>query len=255
MKLKIAHLYPKLLNLYGDRGNIIALCKRLEWRGVEYELAEFNLNEQEKQLGDYHLLFIGGGQDSQQDLVAKDFICKKAELQDLTERGICILAICGGYQLLGHSYQTSDGKEIPGLGIIDIRTQAKARKLNQQERLIGNVSAELLIDGIHPQTIVGFENHSGKTYIDPNSKETKPLARIITGFGNNGEDGYEGALHKNIFGTYLHGSLLPKNPHLSDELILRSMKYAKHPYLNENKILTKLDDSIEYSAHTTALKL
>lgn len=254
--LKIAHLYPKLLNLYGDKGNILTLCQRLSWRGISFEVNEIDIKEHDKKLSDYHLFFIGGGQDSQQELVALDLLTRENELAYVLNSGAVMLAICGGYQLLGHSYETSDGCAIAGLGIIDVTTQAKAREKNtKQDRLIGNVTAELLVENLQGKTLVGFENHAGRTYIKSGSKLTKPLAKIISGFGNNGEDGYEGAIHNNIFGTYLHGSLLPKNPHLADELILRALQYSKHEYLQSHHSLEGLDDSLENLAHNYALKL
>jgi lipid II isoglutaminyl synthase (glutamine-hydrolysing) len=245
-------LYPQLLNLYGDRGNLLALTKRLVWRGIDFEISEIGLGDNDIKFSDHDLFFIGGGQDSQQDLVAKDLKLRKKELVDILETGAVMLAICGGYQLLGHSYQTSDGNDIEGLGIMDIVSQAKPREHSKQERLIGNVVAELLLEGLQSKTLVGFENHSGRTYINARSQETKALARIVKGFGNNGEDAFEGAIYKNIFGTYLHGSLLPKNPHFADELILRALKYS---HQMDSETLVLLDDKLEYLAHQAALQL
>ncbi len=260
--LKIAHLYPDLLNLYGDRGNILTLSKRLEWRGIDYVVDDISVNEQHKRFADYHLFFIGGGQDSGQTIVAKDLLARKQELADLVAAGATILAICGGYQLLGKTYETSEAEIIEGLGIIDVVTKApRIIQGKAQDRLIGNVTAELLID-LKPNTIVGFENHSGRSYIlssviarneatkQSNLDSTKPLARIIHGFGNNGEDGYEGAVYKNLFGTYLHGSLLPKNPHFADELLKRALAYN-----GSHLELKALDDKLELQAHKAAIGL
>jgi hypothetical protein len=255
--VKIAHLYADLLNLYGDRGNILTLRSRLEWRSIPCEVEEITIGEHNKRLQDYDLFFIGGGQDEQQKPVAQDLLLRSNELRDVVEAGKPVLAVCGGYQLLGKSYQTSSAFDIPGLGILDIETRARAQKEGQkQDRLVGNVCAELLIDlkiNSALKTLVGFENHSGRTYIM--STATKPLSKLIRGFGNNAEDGFEGAVYKNVFGTYLHGSLLPKNPHLADEIIYRSLETAKHPYLSQNTTLLPLNDKLEISAHDFATKL
>jgi len=255
--LKIAHLYADLLNLYGDRGNVLTLVKRLEWRLIPVIVEEIGLGEFQKKFFDYDLFFIGGGQDQQQQDVAEDLLKRANELDDCVSAGKPVLAVCGGYQLLGKSYQTSEGLDIPGLGILDIITRAKPQEQGKkQDRLIGNVCADLLIElNVKSvlNTVVGFENHSGRTYII--SDRTSPLASVRTGFGNNGEDGFEGAVYKNIFGTYLHGSLLPKNPHLADELLFRALKTSKHPYLEEHGTLLDLNDKLEIKAHQQASKL
>jgi len=257
-KLKIAHLYPDYLNLYGDQGNILSFTRRLEWRGIDYEVQNISIGDHDKKYTDYHFFFIGGGQDSQQEQVAKDFLLRINEFKHIVENNVPVLAVCGGYQLLGKSYQTSDGFEIPGLGILDIYTKAKATKKGcSQDRLIGNVSAKLVTDFAtkpQTQTLVGFENHSGRTYISKDSP-TKPLAKVIRGFGNNGEDDFEGAAYKRLIGTYLHGSLLPKNPHLTDELIFHALKAAKHPYLEKHPQLSTINDELELEAHEFALSL
>lgn len=252
--IRIAHLYPEQLNLYGDRGNIIVLSKRLEWRGIPFAIEAIRIGEHNKKLSDFDLFFIGGGQDRQQFTVAKDLLIRKNEIKDLVESNSPLLAVCGGYQLLGQSYQTSEGDEIEGLGILAIKTKAKPQEKNKrQDRLIGNVYAELLIDlniNYPFKTLVGFENHSGRTFITDSL--TKPLAKIIKGFGNNAEDHYEGAVYKNIFGTYIHGSLLPKNPHLADEIIWRTLKNKNSDCLKEFSYLEKLNDELEIAAHNFA---
>lgn len=265
MNLKLAYLYPKLLNIYGDRGNILALQQRCLWRGIGLEIIDIDPSDQSHSFADFDLFFIGGGQDSQQEIVAKDLESRKREFLDLVEDNAVILAICGGYQMLGNYYQAF-GSDIPGLGILDLHT--KAPKIEKgvhernnastiQERLIGNVVAEIQFEqelpsssGLELNTLVGFENHSGRTYLDSGTK-TKPSARIIRGHGNNGEDSTEGANYKNVFGTYLHGSLLPKNPHFTDELIFRALKRK----YSEPETLTKLDDNLESAAHDFALNL
>lgn len=230
---------------------------RLEWRSIPCIVEEITIGEHNKKFQDYDLFFIGGGQDEQQKPVAQDLILRSNELKDAVEAGKPVLAVCGGYQLLGTSYQTSTAVDIAGLGILDIETRAKPQKEGQkQDRLIGNVCADLLIDfktDSKLKTLVGFENHSGRTYIT--STKTKPLAKIIRGFGNNAEDGFEGAVYKNVFATYLHGSLLPKNPHLADEIIYRSLEASRHPYLEQNRDLSLLNDKLEITAHNFATKL
>lgn len=255
--LKIAHLYPDYLNLYGDGGNILALRQRCQWRNIEIELESISIGEHDKKLSDYDLFFIGGGQDSQQEKVATDIYQRRNEIKHIVEENKPILAICGGYQLMGVSYQTSDAKSLPGIGILGVETKAKPQDPNtRQDRLIGNVSAELLID-LHIdskiKTLVGFENHSGRTYIT--DEKTQPLAKIVNGFGNNGEDGYEGAVYKNLFGSYLHGSLLPKNPHFADELIYLALEAKNSPLLENFVNRIELDDNLELAAHKFAQSL
>lgn len=241
MKLKLAYLYPKLLNIYGDQGNVLTLKKRCKWRQLELEIDHLELGDSSKKLADYDLFFMGGGQDAQQEEVALDLMSRGAELSDAVESGATLLAICGGYQMLGEYYQTGDGKDIPGLNIIDVYTKAPR---GDEPRLIGNVVADCLL--ADDWTLVGFENHSGRTFLKGN--KAKPLARVRAGFGNNGNDRSEGAVYKNLFASYLHGSLLPKNPRLADELLLRALKRKDPAYE-----LTKLDDSFEAEAHKAAL--
>jgi len=272
--LKIAHFYPDLLNLYGDFGNILALKKRAEWRGFTVEIRNIHIRSKETsyepeeciKLCDCDIAFIGGGQDKQQVLVAEDFLARGDEIRELVEAGMPFLAICGGYQLLGKYYETSEGEQIAGLGILDVITKAQKRDAGKkQKRLIGNVAAELYFPlelqnkleekaeigvPLHAHTVVGFENHSGQTFISPETK-TKPFAKVINGFGNNGEDDFEGAYYKNLIGTYLHGSLLPKNPHLVDELIYQALK-RKNIFLDLSE-WQNIDDTLEQKAHERAL--
>lgn len=240
MKLTIAHLYPELLNIYGDRGNILAFSKRCEWRGIEVEVIEINPG-QEIDPGLYDFYFIGGGQDQQQLMVADEMQRQKGNLTAAANTGAVFLCICGGYQLLGHYYQTGSGDRIPGISILDAYTVAG------NTRYIGNVTAECDYPADKHATLVGFENHSGLTYIQGN---TKPMAKVIVGNGNNGKDKTEGARYKNVFGTYLHGSLLPKNPHFTDYLITLALQRKYGPLAK----LDPLDDSIELMAHNKAIK-
>ncbi|MBR6127718.1 glutamine amidotransferase [bacterium] len=203
--LKIGHLYPKLLNIYGDIGNIIALKKRCEWRGIEVIVDEIN---QVDSICEHDLYFMGGGQDLQQIEVSKDLQKHKEFLINERDRGAVFLGICGGYQLFGHYYQPREGEKLSGISLLDAYTVAG------NKRFIGNVTVETNM--VTPKTLVGFENHSGLTYLNG---DTKPIGTVITGNGNNGADKTEGARYKNVFGTYLHGSFLPKNPQFADFLI------------------------------------
>src|SRR5437762_8904482 len=212
--LRIAHLYADEMNIYGDRGNILTLTKRAQWRGIPVEIRAVGRGP-DPDLSDANLIFWGGGQDRDQELVFKDAAAHKVTaIRQAIERGAVVLAVCGGYQLLGEYYVTADGKKLPGLGLVDLHT------VPGQRRNIGNIVIETSDLGLTPPTLVGFENHSGKTYLGPG---LQPLGRVLRGAGNNGEDGNEGVMRGNVFGTYLHGSLLPKNPHFADLLIERAL--------------------------------
>jgi len=234
MKLHIAHLYPELLNIYGDKGNVIAFSKRCKWRGIEISITDINPGDRiDPELYDFY--FIGGGQDTQQIAVADELQKQKEILHKAANNGAVFLAICGGYQLLGHYYKPHAGDKLQGISILDAYTIAG------NTRYIGNVTARINIQGLSLQTLVGFENHSGLTYLQG---ATKPLGIVKVGNGNNGSDRTEGAIYKNVFGTYLHGSLLPKNPHFTDYLITLALER------NYGKVqLAGLNDEIELSAH------
>ena len=236
LKISIAHLYPKLLNLYGDLGNIITLKKRCQWRGIEVEFEEINMGDK---ISDHDLYFIGGGQDKQQEEVAQELYSHKSELTAQRDDGAVFLGICGGYQLFGHYYQPHDKDKLLGISLMDAYTVAG------KDRFIGNVT--VATDFLEPETLVGFENHSGLTYLEGDSK---PLGKIIVGNGNNGQDGFEGGRYKNVFGTYLHGSLLPKNPHFADYLI----SLALEKRYGERVELSPLDDTLEYLAHKSVIE-
>ncbi|MDQ6713308.1 MAG: glutamine amidotransferase [Candidatus Dormibacteraeota bacterium] len=213
--LRIAHLYADEMNIYGDRGNILTLTKRAEWRGISVSVAAVGRGPA-PDLSGTDLIFWGGGQDRDQELVFKDAAEHKVEaIRQAIDGGSVVLAVCGGYQLLGEYYVTADGKQLPGLGLVDLHTVPGSR------RNIGNIVIETTGLGLEPATLVGFENHSGKTYLGPG---LQPLGRVLRGAGNNGDDGYEGVVRGNVFGTYLHGSLLPKNPHFADLLIGRALR-------------------------------
>jgi CobQ-like glutamine amidotransferase family enzyme len=232
----VGWLYPDLMNIYGDRGNILTLLKRAEWHGLEPKLKEIGRGKvATDEMDDVDVFFFGGGQDREQALIYDDLKeFKQESLQKAQENGAQILAVCGGYQLLGHYYQTADGERFDGIGLIDVRTEAG------KKRFIGDVVVLTHIDGLEPSTLVGFENHSGRTFLGPNAQ---PLGEVLHGKGNNGSDRTEGVIQNGVIGTYLHGSLLPKNPHLADHLIKAALRRRG------DGALSQLDDSAELSAH------
>lgn len=247
MELKIAWLYPDLMSTYGDRGNIICLVKRCEWRGIEAKAREIILESSPQKLKECDLIFMGGAQDRQQKIASDDLHKNKGPvLKEMIEEGIPGLFVCAAYQFLGHYYRPAEGEDILGLGIFDLYTRHFGK---DKPRCIGNVVAQLedSLSISNNRMIVGFENHGGRTYL---GKNVKPLAKIIRGFGNNGEDGTEGAVYKNALGSYFHGPILPKNPHLADYLIKVALckKYQK-----EIK-LSPLDDTLEWETHKKVLQ-
>lgn len=236
MELNICHLYPDLLNVYGDVGNILILKHRAEARGIKVNIINTSLND-EFDVENTDILFFGGGQDYEQSIVSDDLKTnKKDKLKEYVESNKVVIAICGGYQLLGNYYMAPNGERIEGLGILDIHTDGG------ETRFIGNT---VIHNEEFNETYVGFENHSGRTYING----LKPLGKCITGFGNNGEDGYEGCIYKNTYCSYFHGSLLSKNPELADRFlsIALNIKY-------ENVTLEPLDDTLELKAKNYMIK-
>lgn len=229
----IAHMYPDLMNLYGDRGNLLCLKKRLQWYGQQCVITDISLHGQ-LDYQNIDMIFMGGGSDREQGLVYHDLINRAEHLKQEIENGLPVLCICGAYQLLGQSYIGADGEIMDGLGFFDFYTRGS------KDRLIGNVVINSTVTG-EEVSIVGFENHGGRTYFGNNS--IKPLGRVIKGFGNNGEDGYEGISYKNLIGTYLHGPLLPKNPAIAD-FFIQAMAKRKGITINSS-----LDDTIENFAH------
>lgn len=230
-KLTIAHLYPIEMNIYGDTGNVLALRKRLEWRGIEANVVGVGIGE--AMPGDVDIIVSGGGQDRGASTVEDDLLIRKSAIQAMHDDGVVMLLVCGTYQLFGHRFVTHKNEEILGIGVLDVETFAG------DERLIGNITTRSEFG-----PMVGYENHSGLTYIGDGAK---PICRVVTGAGNNGQDRTEGAYSNNVFGTYLHGPVLPKNPQFADELILRALerKYGETE-------VKPLDDSLELAAHKTA---
>ncbi len=231
----IGWLYADLMNIYGDRGNILTLLKRAEWHGLTPNVIELDRGPAPENMQDVDVFFFGGGQDREQALIYDDLRQFKQEsLQKAVDDGAQVLAVCGGYQLLGHYYQTAGGERFDGIGMLDVKTEAG------KKRFIGDVVVQTKLDALTPDTLVGFENHSGRTFL---GERAKPLGKVLMGKGNNGSDKTEGAVQGNIIGTYLHGSLLPKNPHLADHLIGKAVRRRG------GGALSSLDDSAELSAH------
>ncbi|MBI4092253.1 MAG: cobalamin biosynthesis protein CobQ [Candidatus Levybacteria bacterium] len=243
-KLTIGWLYPDLMSTYGDRGNIIVLQKRAEWRGIKVKVKPIGIETSPYSLVVSDLLFMGGAQDTQQEIVNRDLQDMKGKvLIEQIEKGIPGLYICGAYQFLGKYYRTADKKKLPGLGVFPLSTENPGEKY---PRLIGNIVIEPKIEGL-TQPLVGFENHGGRTYLDYKNQR---LGDVKKGFGNNGKDESEGIVYKNSFGTYLHGPILPKNPQLADLLLTLALekKYG------EKIRLEPLDNSIEKKARETVMK-
>ncbi len=248
--LKIGWLYPELMSTYGDRGNIIVLTKRCEWREIDVGLLKIDFSTKKHEIEKCDLIFGGGAQDRQQAILIDDLREKKGNvLRLMFERGVPGLFVCGAPQLLGHSYMTGDGRILKGLGIFDMETRHFGEN---KPRCIGNLvcklSSQFMIDNSWSKTtMVGFENHGGRTYL---GKGVEPFAKVIKGFGNNGEDGKEGAVYNNCIATYSHGPFLPKNPHVADWLIAKAVEIKYNTRIE----LTSLDDALEWQAHEFVLK-
>lgn len=258
-KLNVGWLYPELMSTYGDRGNIIVLRKRCEWRGIEVKIQTIDFETRSGVVEKCDLIFGGGAQDRQQRILIDDLREKKGPvLKMMFDRGVPGLFVCGAPQLLGHWYTTGDGQRLKGLGIFDMVTKHFG---HDKPRCIGNLVAELITQTpmtreFKKNTIVGFENHGGRTYINlelrtENSElnnirtVTMPLGRVIKGYGNNGEDGTEGAVYNNCIATYMHGPFLPKNSHIADWLISKALEIKYQTKIT----LTELDDTLEWRAH------
>jgi lipid II isoglutaminyl synthase (glutamine-hydrolysing) len=235
--LRVCALYPDLMNIYADRGNLLVLQRRCQWRGIGFELAGSGLGEP-LEAGAHDLFYIGGGQDQDQRLCAEDLLAtKRASLHEAAARGAIVLGVCGGYQLLGHAYTLGE-EEIEGVGLLDVRTIR-----DPGPRLIGNVAINVsLEDESGPRVLAGFENHGGRTHL---GARASPLGRVVRGYGNDGRSGLEGAREGNTIGTYLHGPLLPKNAWFADWLIATALHV-------QPSRLSPLDDSLEREAHRSA---
>lgn len=251
--LNICHLYPDLMDTYGDRGNIITIIKRCEWRGIKTKVSAISIDEPlNPDLFDIY--FFGGGQDRQQILVGKDLQKKSKDLKKAVEQGSTLLSICGGYQLLQNYFKTLDGGVIKGIGLFNAHTIGSTTRMIQNLLIEIEPSLEKEISKTYKSTdndqqttdLVGFENHSGKTFLE---SRVTPLGKVVEGSGNNGEDGTEGAVYKNAFGCYLHGSLLPKNPHFADYLISKALERR-----NGRVNLKPLDDVFEWQANKSAIE-
>jgi CobQ-like glutamine amidotransferase family enzyme len=250
VKIVLGHLYGDLLNLYADRGNVITWQRRCAWRGIDFEVRQIGIGEPIP-LDEIDLLFMGGGQDGDQRLMADDLFTLKADtLRAALADGLPMLAVCGAYQLFGHYYQPAEGDRLPGLGLFDLHTVHPGPHV---PRCIGDVviewdaPADLPLPGLpSPRTLVGFENHGGRTFLGSGAR---PLGQVLSGSGNNAQDRTEGAVVNNAYGTYLHGSLLPKNPHLADHLLQLALR-RRHP----DASLAPLNDALEWSAHRVILE-
>jgi CobQ-like glutamine amidotransferase family enzyme len=240
MKIVVGHLYPDYLNIYADRGNIAVLSRRAAWRGHELEVRSVSMREP-VQAGEHDLLYVGGGQDREQALVAEDLLAKADGVRESVSGGAALLAVCGGYQLLGRSYRDFDGADLPGIGLFPFDTVAG------DTRMIGDVLLECEVEpGMH-RTLAGFENHAGRTYLDPGAQ---PLGRVVAGFGNDGESGWEGCRVGRALGTYLHGPLLPRNPWLADWLLTQALAHRHH----DVPPLEPLVDDLEDEAHAVSAR-
>ncbi len=240
MTLRICHLYPTLLSVAGDRGNLFAIQRRCDWRGIKTEVREVEVGE-EADFSQYDLILSHGGADREMQLASRDILTKASALKDAVEAGSAFLAVCAAYQLLGHEYKPFKGDPLPGIGLLDLRTEGGS------ERFMTHLAMECDFSG-QKQVMVGFENHSGRTYLGP---DAKPLGKVVAGWGNNGKDGYEGARYKHVYGTYLHGPVLPKNPWFTDYLIKIGLE---HRYGGPIE-LPALDNKAEDAAHAAALRL
>jgi lipid II isoglutaminyl synthase (glutamine-hydrolysing) len=235
VKVVVGHLYPDYLNIYADRGNIAVLERRARWRGIEFDYRTLGLDDAIRP-GEHDLYYVGGGQDREQALIAPDLAAKGPQLIEAVHGGAAFLAVCGGYQLLGNFYRDRSGAELPGIGLLPHHTVAGER------RMIGDVLLECELDPGEPRTLAGFENHAGRTYL---GEGAEALGRVVAGFGNNGEDGFEGARVESAVGTYLHGPLLPRNAWLADWLLARALAHHAGGELPE---LEPLPDQFEEEA-------
>jgi CobQ-like glutamine amidotransferase family enzyme len=238
MKIVVGHLYPDYLNIYADRGNIAVLARRAAWRGHELEVRTVSVGEPVEP-GDHDLLYIGGGQDREQELIAEDLAAKGEGVHAAVNSGAAVLAVCGGYQLLGRSYRDLHGADLPGIGVFPLETVAG------DTRMIGDVLLECELEAGVMHTLAGFENHAGRTKLDPGAES---LGRVVAGFGNDGESGYEGSRVGRAVGTYLHGPLLPRNPWFADWILSQALAHRT----GEPPTFEGLPDDLEQQAHAVS---
>jgi CobQ-like glutamine amidotransferase family enzyme len=235
MKIRLGHLYPEYLNIYADRGNIAVLANRAGWRGIDLVVEAVSVGD-DLHPGAHDLLYVGGGQDREQSLIAPDLAAKGEAIREAVDRGVAVLAVCGGYQLLGRHYRDRAGEELPGAGLFPLHTVAGER------RLIGDCLLECELEPGEKRTLAGFENHAGLTRLESGAE---PLGRVIAGFGNDGQSGFEGCRLGTAIGTYLHGPLLPRNPWLADWVLAQALAHRT----GEAHQLEELPDVLEKEAH------
>ncbi len=240
MVLKIGHLYPTLMSVAADRGNLYSIEKRCKWRGIATEVEQIFVR-QTPDFTKYDLILVHGAADREMEIASQDIQAKGPSLREAAESNTVFLSVCAGYQLLGHYYKPFEGPELKGVGLLDLHTDGGGT------RFMTHMALECSFEETGTKVLVGYENHSGRTYL---GSKAEPLGKVLAGWGNNGKDGGEGALYKNVFGTYLHGPVLPKNPWFTDLIIQRGLerRYGKLE-------LTQLDDTTENAAHDAALKL
>jgi lipid II isoglutaminyl synthase (glutamine-hydrolysing) len=239
VRIRLGHLYPDYLNIYADRGNIAVLRERAAWRGYELGVVPLSVGDRiDPQAHD--LLYVGGGQDREQALVARELAGKGEQVLAAADAGVALLAVCGGYQLLGRFYRFGNGDELPGVGLFPLHTIAG------EQRMIGDILLDCELDLGRRRTLAGFENHAGRTYLDAGAE---PLGRVVAGFGNDGTSGFEGCRVGRAIGTYLHGPLLPRNPWLADWLLGQAIA---HQTGGEPPDLGELPDELERQAHVVA---
>ena len=234
-QLVVGHLFPDYLNIYADRGNIAVLSARSAWRGYELEVRALGAGATIRP-GQHDLFYVGGGQDREQELIAPELAALGPALRDAFSAGAAFLAVCGGYQLLGRFYRDQSGVELPGAGLLPLHTIAGGK------RMIGDVLLECELEPGEQRTVAGFENHAGRTILDEGAE---PLGRVVAGFGNDGESGYEGCRVGRAIGTYLHGPLLPRNPWLADWLLAQAVAHRT----GETPVFEPLADDLEARAH------
>jgi lipid II isoglutaminyl synthase (glutamine-hydrolysing) len=249
-KFYITHLYPNQMSIYGDMGNILTLTRKLKKLGFEVVYQTVNLDEELPIKTDFY--FMGGGQDNDQYRIFQDLLTKKTKLIEDVNNGVGLMSICGGYQLLGQSFVTGEGKSIEGIGLFPVST--KSLDASVKSRCIGNIVVELSIPELKGQSIVGFENHGGQTFIN-DLRKASYIGKTIVGYGNNFEEGFEGCIYLNAIGTYLHGSCLPKNPNLANWLIQKSIETkSKLEGVQYQLNFTVIDDTIALQTQTNLIK-